>query len=462
MPAQLGQLSAKPVFSGRLRAEGGSRAGFPSPRTLPVCGWIGDYLYAATGYPGFYSDGLYRYDPTADDWTQQASAPTRRSAAAGDALGGLLYVVGGINPSYLNLNEAYDPGTGTWTAKAPYPLAIRNSAAAVLDGYLYLIGGYDGVDDRPWIYRYDPALNAWERRADAPFLAEAGRAAAFDGRIYYFGGTHGGRLADCAAYDPLTDTWTTMAPMPTARSHMAVGAVADRILVVGGRTATASSGSAVCEAFFPRENRWVQLADWPDSLESPGYAVKDGTLWVISGGSPSGRLAAVRAYVGYIPVLRLGQSRPVRVPILRAPMPSALYDAQTGQAAPHGGRLHGRAGDLLAVVPRGDAEYGLQIVDVELELAWSDEAEPAVPRVSPLVVAQSADLSETEVEWDGWVDTIANDGAADLQFSLDGGVTWHTLQPGEAWSPEWPVVAVAIRFRTAGGTTNFRAWGWRA
>ncbi len=36
------------------------------------------------------------------------------------------------------------------------------------------------------------------------------------------------------AYDPTTNTWTTKAPMPTPRSHMAAGVVNDIIYVVGG------------------------------------------------------------------------------------------------------------------------------------------------------------------------------------------------------------------------------------
>ncbi len=52
-------------------------------------------------------------------------------------------------------------------------------------------------------------------------------AAAVAGRVYAIGGRHGTTnqvVATVQAYDPATDTWTQVLPMPTARLFLAAAA----------------------------------------------------------------------------------------------------------------------------------------------------------------------------------------------------------------------------------------------
>ena len=56
-----------------------------------------------------------------------------------------------------------------------------------------------------------------------------------DGRIYVAGGI--GRLGTTDAfevYDPLTNTWRSLAPLPEAIHHFAMTAAGDRIYASGG------------------------------------------------------------------------------------------------------------------------------------------------------------------------------------------------------------------------------------
>jgi len=99
------------------------------------------------------------------------------------------------------------------------------AAAAGSDGRIYAIGG---VDDGSHILNsvdaYDPVTDIWADVAPMP-TARFGLAAAVDanGTIYALGGNNGtSRHLDTAeTYDPTTHTWSTLAPMPTSRRDLA-------------------------------------------------------------------------------------------------------------------------------------------------------------------------------------------------------------------------------------------------
>jgi N-acetylneuraminic acid mutarotase len=72
-----------------------------------------------------------------------------------------------------------------------------------------------------------------------------------DGILYAVGGLgSNGTLNTVEAYDPATDTWTTMASMPTARTSLASGVVNGRLYAVGGMYK--SNFLNTVEAFTPR------------------------------------------------------------------------------------------------------------------------------------------------------------------------------------------------------------------
>src|SRR2546423_12290840 len=75
-----------------------------------------------------------------------------------------------------------------------------------------------------------------------PAAVEAG------GKIYVVGGCASGRLNDVEEYDPASNTWTTKAPMPTARYGLAAAEAGGKIYAIGGDS---SSGLNLDEADAP-------------------------------------------------------------------------------------------------------------------------------------------------------------------------------------------------------------------
>jgi N-acetylneuraminic acid mutarotase len=201
------------------------------------------------------------YDPMKGAWTTElddgtpvAPLPTRRVfLAAATGPDGTIYALGGISEPVTDVFktvEAYNPSTNTWrTDLAPMPTA-RGSFAVVTgpDGKLYAMGGFN-VDSLPssnsldTVEVYDPATDSWSTAA--PMLtARRDLAAAVgpDGRIYALGGLTWDGLAyhlvdTVEAYDPVTDSWTTIDSVHhlTPRWGLAAATDADgRIFALGG------------------------------------------------------------------------------------------------------------------------------------------------------------------------------------------------------------------------------------
>jgi N-acetylneuraminic acid mutarotase len=85
-----------------------------------------------------------------------------------------------------------------------------------------------------------------------------------NGVIYAIGGLsfNGGAhvLATVEAYDPVTDSWTTMAPMPTARYEFSGSGVVNGVIYALGGSLVDGAPLATVEAFDPSTNTWATKA----------------------------------------------------------------------------------------------------------------------------------------------------------------------------------------------------------
>jgi N-acetylneuraminic acid mutarotase len=211
---------------------------------------------------------LQVYDPTANTWDASRRAlPTARNRASGVALGGKLYVVGGMQGcapcTPLGSLEVYDPATDTWDTSLPaMPTPRVGPAAAAIDGKLYVVGGADfGVPASgpqhnvffATLEVYDPALKTWDTtRASMPTARREPAAAVLDGRLYVMGGMGvAGVTGVVEAYDPCTNAWSPVAPLPTPRSSAVAGVLGRTIHLVGGRAADYNATLTTHEVFTP-------------------------------------------------------------------------------------------------------------------------------------------------------------------------------------------------------------------
>jgi len=183
------------------------RSPMPTARSAAMAAVIGGRIYVAGGSPAAAGRVLEAYEPAADRWTPLPSMPTPRNHVAGGALGGRLYVVGGRPPLTLDAVEAFDPASATWSARAPLPTGRSGHAAAVVRGCLYILGG--------------------EGNAGAP----------------------SGVFPQNEVYDPRTNTWETLAPMPTPRHGIGAAVLGERIFVPGGANVQGFGATGAHEVF---------------------------------------------------------------------------------------------------------------------------------------------------------------------------------------------------------------------
>lgn len=248
---------------------------------------------------------------TPRSWTAVAPMPTARAClAATGALDGRVFALGGGCSLGFNLNtvEAYTPSTNTWTTQ-PSMLTPRRFLAAATgrDGRIYAIGGVGSQGESEaytaTVEAYTPSTNTWTAVAPMP-TARAGAAAAagHDGRIYVIGGccdpANNHAFSTVEAYTPSTNTWSTVAPLPSPR--MILGAVTarnGRIYTIGGRLD--DTGTTNCcavtnvEAYRPETNRWESVAPLPLPVEEVAVALgADGRIYAFGGNSglPEGKI----------------------------------------------------------------------------------------------------------------------------------------------------------------------------
>jgi N-acetylneuraminic acid mutarotase len=168
---------------------------------------------------------------------------------------------------------AYNPKTNRWRALAPTPLAGDQHPLGAWTGreLILFVGNLNPDTGKPWPARlaraaaYNPATDTWRRIAPLP-APRGGARAVWDGReILVVGGAAGRSAARVGfAYNPATNRWRRLPPMDSGRIGAAAVWTGSRLLLWGG---TASPGGTAVPrhglAYDPRTNRWSPLPQAP-------------------------------------------------------------------------------------------------------------------------------------------------------------------------------------------------------
>ena len=228
-----------------------SRAPMPTARQYLDAVMVNDKIYALGGqtYEHNFLATMEVYDPITDTWQSRIPMPTARGGFGMAAVGGKIFAIGGRDSNTIfTAVEAYDPVTDTWQSRAPMPTP-RTTWATVLNDKIYAIGGGNSGKGEVYVPGasqlldivevYDPITNTWQSRTPMPTARGGFGMAAINGKIYVIGGWNKVNgdlqaLATVEEYDPATDTWRRLSDMPTARLGIAMGIVNGRIYVIGG------------------------------------------------------------------------------------------------------------------------------------------------------------------------------------------------------------------------------------
>jgi N-acetylneuraminic acid mutarotase len=224
----------------------------PLPEPLDhfgVASYNGKIYVVGGTHPDGISNKLLIFDPVKGMWDEGEPMPTARTALAANFIEGKLYAVGGVDDLHnvLTTNGVYDPVNNSWSEKAPMPTPRHHLTSSVVDGKLYAIGGRllgDGIP-RPVNEAlssfndnemYDPVTDKWTKLQPMPTKRSGLASASIGSDIYVFGGQSvNGTFPNNEKYNTKTDKWSEELPLPTPRLGLRAEAVNNSVYVIGGK-----------------------------------------------------------------------------------------------------------------------------------------------------------------------------------------------------------------------------------
>jgi N-acetylneuraminic acid mutarotase len=221
-------------------------------------------------------------------WTTLSPLPMPFYSTLGVAVvDGKIYHIG--SDSYMK----YDPERNTWTDIVPLPIYDDWSTVVTCQNKIYVIGGQREIPTQV----YDPATDTWENRTSIPTTRIWPGANVVDGKIYVIGGqipSPLGVINPSSAndvYDPATDSWSQMAPIPIPVEGYASAVLDDKIYIISGGTflfGTTYDPINYVQIFDPETNQWTNGTSIPTGVAYAGACVTTGTsapkrIYVIGG-----------------------------------------------------------------------------------------------------------------------------------------------------------------------------------
>ena len=284
-------------MSGAAAQVGGTwqtMAPMPTARQELATAALNGKIYAIGGYnsSGMPTNIVEVYDPATNTWSSAHPIPFPLHHNSAAVAAGKLYSFGG--PSTLAF--VYDELSDSWSAVASTLFFhALTPAVGVFNDKIYVAGGANGGGGNSMenaVEVYDPVANTWT----ALHPMKTGRnhcgGAFIDGKFYVVGGRRRVHALDAnEAYDPQTDTWTRQAPLPTARGGIGVAAVNGELFVFGGETLFPNGGGEVhgeVEVFDPATNTWESLSPMPDPRHGIWASVIGNQIFLPGGGTVSG------------------------------------------------------------------------------------------------------------------------------------------------------------------------------
>jgi len=196
---------------------------------------------------------LTSYDPATGRYQPLASAPISLES---------IPAVVFANDMLIALDRdllLYDPATDSWRPGASPPRILVDRAATVApDGRVFFVGGVprggDGRGDQ--VDAYDPVTDSWSSLPSLPFLWQWGAAVTAGGRVYAVS-------LQTAVFDPATRQWTQLPPAPTERFNLGAGVDPQGRIVTFGGYASGGPQTNVVEIFDPVAGSWSTGAPMP-------------------------------------------------------------------------------------------------------------------------------------------------------------------------------------------------------
>jgi len=254
---------------------------------------------------------------TLGSWATKPSLSIARYALTSSAVNGNIYAIGGVDSNNFvsSVTEQYSPATNAWSTKAPMPTALSGLASSATSSLIYVIGGWNGSAVVNTVEVYNPTLDSWSTITAASMPTARNRltsslTSSLTGTttttlIYAIGGSNGSAVLNTVeAYNPASNTWSTKAPMPTARQLATSCTVANVVYVIGGTSSLDTGGTTTAlntvEAYNSALSSWstpTTPAPMPTARWGMTCSVLNGLIYVMGGWNDSvGFMNTVEVY----------------------------------------------------------------------------------------------------------------------------------------------------------------------
>lgn len=174
----------------------------------------------------------------------------------------------------------FDPASNAWTQKADFGGGKRyHSVAFSLNGKGYVATGRDTTfANKADVWEYDPLANTWTQKNNFSGGPCRGAVAFVIGNDAYIGTgrTNSGYTSAFYRYNQGNDTWTAVAPLPTAGRISAVGFAIGNKGYVGTGFITGFGSTNDFWEYNPQTNTWTQrqnVGGFTQRMEASGFAI---------------------------------------------------------------------------------------------------------------------------------------------------------------------------------------------
>jgi N-acetylneuraminic acid mutarotase len=239
---------------------------------------------------------LQVYDPQTDQWDVSKAPPMyQRYGNGACAVNGKIYAFGGAveypGPVYDNI-QVYDPDSNIWKDHGKMTSPRDAFSTVAYDGKIYLLGGEtnepsSNADILDLVEVFDPESNSWETLAPMPSPRAYFSACVANGKIYAIGGIYRfpfPGLNTIFEYDPVSDTWEEKQHLKEGRYGISTCVVNGKIFCIGGNPLDlAADGSTSVEVYDPARDSVYQATDMKYIRYVAASGVVDGNIYIMGG-----------------------------------------------------------------------------------------------------------------------------------------------------------------------------------
>lgn len=314
-----------------LPSVAGAQSGWTRRAPMP---WVAQEIYcAARDGQVVVAGGLVRnavgqthindrtalYDVAADRWSEGPRLPQPRHHPMLVATDRWVFAFGGYDRreggEWTSMTDVWALGDEGWQVVGQMPGPLAETVGLHLDNRVHLVtgrspageanGGWNDQADVDTHLVYLTGENRWETARPAPMARNSAAGAVQGGALYVAGGrtVTGGGTGRLDRYDPASDRWDTLAPIPASDTGQQVGgglamaAVGERLVAFGGEWFARPGGGVFSETWIYdiARDAWTRGPDMATPRHGLAACAVGGTVLAIAGGEvvSGGKASAV-------------------------------------------------------------------------------------------------------------------------------------------------------------------------